>query len=267
MRGRAVAALGTLAAALVCAVVASPQVASALLAGPTAKSAYAAERLLTLALSHAGIALAALVPAALIGVAAGVAVTRPSGKPLRGTVDMLVAGSQAVPPVVVVALAFPVLGFGAAPTVLALLVYCLMPVLRGTVGALETGDRDAAQAALAMGMTPRQVLWEVELPLALPAIASGLRVALALAVATAAVGALAGANTLGTPIIVGLQNQNEVYILQGAAATASLAFAADALLLALQAAVAPAPLGKERRSSPEWSRAPVPHDVLASPRS
>jgi osmoprotectant transport system permease protein len=59
------------------------------------------------------------------------------------------------------------------------------------------------------------------------------RVAVILAIATAAVGALAGASTLGTPIIIGLQNQNEIYILQGAAATGALAFLADGLLLVL----------------------------------
>ena len=66
---------------------------------------------------------------------------------------------------------------------------------------------------------------------ALPVIVEALRVALILGIATAAVGALAGASTLGTPIIIGLQNQNEVYLLQGAAATAALAFLADALVL------------------------------------
>jgi osmoprotectant transport system permease protein len=136
-----------------------------------------------------------------------------------------------VPPVVVVALAFPMLGFGTAPTVLALVIYCIMPVLRGTAAALESAEGDATEAARAMGFTPAQRLWQVEFPLAVPVIAEALRVALILAVATAAVGALAGAATLGTPIIIGLQNQNEVYILQGAAATGSLAFLTDGILV------------------------------------
>jgi osmoprotectant transport system permease protein len=97
------------------------------------------------------------------------------------------------------------MGFGPAPTILALAIYCVMPLLRGTVAALETAPGDAAEAARAMGLRPGQILREVELPLALPVIAESLRVALVLAVATAAVGALAGASTLGTPIIVGLQ--------------------------------------------------------------
>lgn len=226
-------ALSGLAALLALPGLAAPLIA-ALGLGP--KAAYPVDRLLDWGRSHALIALGAVVPAALIGVAAGIAVTRPGGRGWRPLADRLVAASQAVPPVVVVALAFPVLGFGPAPTVLALAVYCVMPLLRGTVAAIEAQPGDAAEAARAMGLRPAQILREVELPLALPVIAESLRVALVLAVATAAVGALAGASTLGTPIIVGLQNQNEAYILQGAAATAALALLADGLLLlALQA--------------------------------
>jgi osmoprotectant transport system permease protein len=84
-----------------------------------------------------------------------------------------------------------------------------------------------------MGMPPARILAEVELPLAWPLVLDGLRVALVLAVATAAVGALAGATTLGMPIVLGLQNQNQVMVVQGAAATAALAFAAEGCLLLL----------------------------------
>jgi osmoprotectant transport system permease protein len=87
-----------------------------------------------------------------------------------------------------------------------------------------------------MGLEPLQVLRQIEAPLAWPVILQGVRVALVLAVATAAVGALAGAATLGTPIILGLRNQNELQVLQGAAATAALAFLADGGLVWLAGA-------------------------------
>ena len=78
-------------------------------------------------------------------------------------------------------------------------IYCLMPILRGTAAALDAARGDVAEAARAMGLTPVPDPAQVEIPLALPVIAEALRVALILAVATAAVGALAGASTLGTP--------------------------------------------------------------------
>jgi osmoprotectant transport system permease protein len=203
--------------------------------GSGTKEAFALDRLLDLAASHVAIAGLAMIPAVVVGIGGAVLVTRSWGRALRPLADSLVAASQAVPPVVVVALAFPVLGFGAAPTILALAIYCVMPVLRGTTAALEAVSRDPAEAARAMGLTPGQILREVELPLALPVIVEALRVAFILSVATTAVGALAGAATLGTPIVIGLQNQNEIYILQGAAATGALAFLADGLLLGVQA--------------------------------
>ena len=112
-----------------------------------------------------------------------------------------------------------------------------MPILRGTVGALESVSPEAREAAEALGFTPIQVLLRVELPLALPGLVDALRTALVLAIATTAVGALAGASTLGTPIVAGLQNQNVLPMLQGALATAALAFLCDAVLLGLASLV------------------------------
>jgi osmoprotectant transport system permease protein len=211
---------------LALAALADPRMASGFAAalGSAAKPPVAADRLIDLAARHAVLASASVAVATLAGIGLGVLVTRSAGARLRPLVDTLAAGLQAVPPVVVVALAFPALGFGAAPTVLALVFYCLMPVLRGTVAAIESAPADVMEAARAMGFTRWQLVRRIETPLAFPVISDAVRVALVLAVATAAVGALAGAATLGTPIITGLQNQNELHILQGAAATAALAF-------------------------------------------
>lgn len=205
--------------------------------------AFPTGRLFGLAAWHAAVALPGAVLGALVGFCLGLAVTRPAGRALRPFVDACVAAAQAVPPVVVVALAFPVLGFGAAPTLLALLLYAVMPVLRGTVAALEAVPPDAKAAAEALGFAPSRALREVELPLAAPVVLSALRVALAASVGTAAVGALAGAETLGTPIVLGLQNQNQLLVLQGAAATAALAFLADGALLLLGGRMLPAAPG------------------------
>lgn len=211
------------------AVLAMPGVAAWLMGGT--QGPYPAARLLDLAQDHAALSLAGVLPAGLLGLVLGVVVTRPGGRGFRAAADAAAAVAQAVPPVVVVALAVPAFGFGWAPTVLALMLYGIMPVLRATVGALEAVPPETRLAAEAVGLSPRQVLQEVELALAWPLVLDGLRVALVLAVATTAVGALAGAATLGTPIVIGLQNQNQVLVLQGAAATAALAFLADALLL------------------------------------
>jgi osmoprotectant transport system permease protein len=220
--------------ALVFALLASPP-AAALIGHAIGEPAapFPAGRLAGLAAAHGALALGGALAAGVLGLLLGIWVTRPAGLGMRPAVDALGAAAQAVPPVVVVALCVPAFGFGLWPTALALLLYGLMPVLRATVAALEAVPPDARAAAEAIGMPAPRILAEVELPLAWPLVLDGLRVALVLSVATAAVGALAGAATLGTPIVLGLQNQNQVLVLQGAAATAALAFAAEGALLAV----------------------------------
>lgn len=196
-----------------------------------------AGRLAWLARQHLALALAGFFLAGGAGLALGILATRAAGASLRATLDTLAAAAQAAPPVVIVALALPVLGFGAPPILLALAAYGLMPVMRGTVGALATVPEEVRRAAIGMGLTPTQILVRVELPLAAGPILDALRVVLVLAVATAAIGALAGAQTLGTPIVVGLQTQNTLALIQGAAAAAALAFLTDAAWLAAAAGV------------------------------
>ncbi|SFG70730.1 ABC transporter permease [Methylobacterium gossipiicola] len=201
--------------------------------GEAPRRALDVDRLLALAGQHLVLAGTGFALVAILGIGLGILATREGAAPLRPALDALAAGAQAVPPVVTVALALPILGFGGPPTLLALVAYGVMPLLRGTAGALAAVPPDAKAAAEAMGLTRRQILARVELPLAAPEVVESLRTALVLAVATAAVGALAGANTLGTPIVAGLQNQNIVPMLQGTTATAALAFLGDAALVGL----------------------------------
>lgn len=227
------AGLGTGAAGLALAALSHPDAAAAVVAafGEAPRRALSVARLLALSGHHLALAGTGLGLVAVLGVGLGILATRTAAAPWRAAIDGFAAAAQAVPPVVVVALALPVLGFGGPPTLLALVAYGVMPVLRGTIGAIEAVPPDARDAATAIGLTPLQTLLRVELPLAGPGLRDALRTALVLAVATAAVGALAGATTLGTPIVAGLQNQTVLPLLQGAAATAALAFLCDAALL------------------------------------
>ncbi|KQT56921.1 ABC transporter permease [Methylobacterium sp. Leaf456] len=226
------ATLAPLLLGLALAAVSHPAVAGRL-AGGAGSRPLALDRLTELAANHLALAGIGFLIVAGLGIALGIAATRPGFARLRGGIDALAAFAQSLPPVVVVALALPVLGFGGPPTLLALLAYGLMPTLRGTVGALDAVSPEARAAAEAIGLTRRQILTKVEIPLAAPGLIETLRTALILSISVAAVGALAGASTLGTPIVAGLQNQNLSGLLQGTAATAALAFLGDALLLAV----------------------------------
>lgn len=181
----------------------------------------------TLLGEHLALSLGAAAIAGAIGLAAGILATRPGGQRLRPLLDAVFSLAQAIPPVAVIALALPLLGFGAAPTLLALVLYASLPVMRGAVAGLDAVPPAVLDAARGTGMGAGGILARVELPLALPVIQAGLRVAVVLSIATTAVGAVAGAQCLGTPIVTGLANGNMAWVAQGALFTAWLALLAD----------------------------------------
>jgi len=168
--------------------------------------------------------------ATIIGISIGVLVTRPMGRQYLPLVSNLSSLGQTFPPVAVLALAVPLLGFGFKPTVAALLLYGLLPILRNTIVGIESIPADVREAAYGMGMSSWQVLFRIELPLALKVIMSGIRISVVINIGTATVGATIGAGGLGSPIIAGLVAENPAFVLEGAIPAALLAFSADALL-------------------------------------
>lgn len=169
-----------------------------------------------------------------VGIAAGIAVTRPWGRDFLPLVGQCASLGQTFPPVAVLALAVPALGFGTLPIIVALVLYGLLPVVRNTLAGLQGVDASVVSAARGMGMTGRQRLYRVELPLAAPVILAGVRTSITINIATAALGATVGASNLGDPIIAGIVNGNTAYIVQGAVIIALLALSVDSLFDAWQ---------------------------------
>lgn len=205
-----------------------------------ARPVFEADDLPSLAFEHALLVAAATLLATLAGLAGGIAASRDrDGGGVRPVLDALFSLAQAVPPVAVVALALPLTGFGPVPTLIALVLYGALPVMRATTGALGALPGEVIEAARGQGMTPLQSLLRVELPLAAAVIMSGVRTSAVLGVATAAVGAVAGSRGLGLPIIVGLANGNPAYVLQGALFVAWLALIVDSALALAGRALTP----------------------------
>ncbi len=177
--------------------------------------------------SHAGIVVLSSAAAAVIGIAAGVFVTRAVGREFRPLVETLVAIGQTVPPVAVLAIAVPLIGFGAWPALIALALYGLLPIVRATVAGLESVPPAAVEAADGAGMTATQRLWRIELPLALPVLLAGVRTSVIINIGTATIASTVGAKTLGSPIIVGLSGFNTAYVIQGALVVGLLAVTVD----------------------------------------
>ncbi len=131
----------------------------------------------------------------------------------------------------------PFSAFGFLPSLLALTLYSMLPVLRNTIAGLNGIDPAIIQAAQGTGMTPAQSLCMVELPLAIPVIMAGIRTAAVWVIGTATLSTPVGQTSLGNYIFTGLQTQNWVFVLFGCVAAAALALAVDQLLALIESGV------------------------------
>jgi len=185
-------------------------------------------------LSHAGLVAVASLAATLLGVGLAIFVTRPWGHDFRPIVSALATVGQAFPPAAVLALAVPALGFGPRPTIVALLLYGLLPVIDNAIAGLDGVPVPVREAAQGIGLSRWQLLRDVELPLAAPAIIAGVRVSVTIAIGTATIGSTVGALTLGTPIFDGLAANKLPFVLQGAVLVALFAILTDMLFARLE---------------------------------
>jgi osmoprotectant transport system permease protein len=187
--------------------------------------------LFTLLTQHIALVLASTLVAVAAGVPLGVvAARRPRvGGPLAALAGIV----QTIPSLALFGFLLPlplVGGIGARTALVALILYALLPIVRTTAAGLRSIDAAILEAADAMGMTPRQRLLQVELPLALPAIIAGVRVSAVVGVGTVTIAAAIGAGGLGEYIYRGLSMVDATVILAGAIPVAALAMAVDGVL-------------------------------------
>jgi osmoprotectant transport system permease protein len=202
--------------------------------------------------SHLVLVLVALAIAIAIGLPLAVALAR---RPrLAGPVLTVAGAIQTVPGLALLALMVPIIAathglglglssFGFAPAAIALTLYALLPILRNAITGLAGVDAATIEAARGMGMAPGQVLRLVELPLAAPVIAAGIRTASVWTVGAATLATPIGQPCLGNYIFAGLQTRNWTMLLVGVVAAAALALALDAILAATEHAVSRRPRG------------------------
>ena len=201
---------------------------------------YNRDSFLALFLSQLGLVAAASFAASLVGISVAVFVTRPAGRDFRAMVDALATVGQTFPPAAVLAIAVPMVDFGARPTVIALFLYGLLPIIENAIAGLEGVPHGVREAAEGMGLSGWQRLYQVDLPLAAPVILAGIRVSVTIAIGTATIGSTVGALTLGTPIFDGLVANKLPFVLEGAVVVALFAILTDLLFAHLERWLRPA---------------------------
>jgi osmoprotectant transport system permease protein len=195
---------------------------------------------LELTLEHLWMVAASTLLAVLIGIPLGILITRKPGwdKPVLGGANII----QTVPSLALFGFLLPVPWIGARSdrlAILALTLYALLPLIRNTYAGINGVDRSVVEAGRGMGMTDRQLLFQVELPLALGVIIAGVRVAAVISVGLATIAAAIGAGGLGEYIFRGLAMVNNQLILAGAIPAAALALLADVTLGWLEKRLSP----------------------------
>ena len=135
--------------------------------------------------------------------------------------------AQTIPSLALFGFLLPLIGIGEQTAILALSLYALLPILRNTLTGILGIDPAVRESAMAMGMTARQILWQVELPLAVPSIVSGLRIATVTTIGTATIAAFIGAGGLGVFLVRGIAMMDKQALLAGALPAAAMALAAD----------------------------------------
>lgn len=163
-----------------------------------------------------------------VGVPLGIVLTRRRGlkRWILGATNII----QTVPSLALFGFLIPIPfigGIGNKTAVVALVLYALLPVIRNTFVGITGVDRAVVEAARGMGMTDRQLLWQVELPLAFSVILAGVRIATVISIGTATIAAAIGAGGLGTYIFRGVASVNNNVILAGAIPAAAMALLAD----------------------------------------
>lgn len=195
--------------------------------------------------AHLWIIFVAIIAAVILGITLGVYI---SGKGREHTADIVLYLAEimmTIPSLALFGLLMLFLGsiglkaIGFLPAVIALIIYGQLPILRNTYTAIRTVDPAMIEAGRGMGMNERQILFKIELPLAVPVIMAGLRNAIVLIIGIAAIAALIGAGGLGVPIFRGLRNARMDLIIIGGVSVAILALLVDGLMALVERRITP----------------------------
>lgn len=186
---------------------------------------------------HIRLTLTAVLIAIVIGIPLGILISsvRGTDKPVLGFANIM----QAVPSLAALGLLVPIVGIGSSPAILMVVLYSLLPILKNTYTGLKNINPQTVEAAYGIGMAGYQVLLKVKLPLALPVIMSGVRIAAVTAVGLMTIAAYIGAGGLGNYVISGIQTSNTNLMLCGAIPACILALLMDLVMSKVEKAVVP----------------------------
>jgi len=190
-----------------------------------------------LILQHIELTIVAVIAAIVIGVPIGIIITRfrRLSKYIIGLANVV----QAIPSLALMGFLIPLFGIGSTPAIVMVFLYSLLPIIKNTFTGITNIDSEILEAGKGMGMTNSQLLRLIELPLSLPVIMAGIRIAAVTAVGLMTIAAFIGAGGLGYMIFTGIQMYNTQMVLAGAIPAALLALLIDFIIEKIEIKVTP----------------------------
>ncbi|MDR3494673.1 MAG: ABC transporter permease [Ancalomicrobiaceae bacterium] len=184
--------------------------------------------LIQLTAEHLGIIVVAMALSLALGLVVGIAI---SFSPRAAAIVLGINGLlMTFPSLALFSLLVPVLGIGSAPAIAGLVVYTQLPLVRNVYTGLTGIDPALIEAAEGMGLTPLKILWKIKLPLAWPAILTGIRTATVMGIGIGAIAAYVGAGGLGVLIFQGISRNNDAMVIVGAILISAISILTDRLL-------------------------------------
>ena len=194
-------------------------------------------KILSLLAQHVELTIIAIVLAILIGIPLGIFISH--YKSIRKYILGFINVVQAVPSMAFLGLLVPVLGIGSTPAIFMVVLYSLLPIVKNTSTGITGIDSGILESATGIGLTPRQILFKIQLPLALPVIMAGVRISAVSAVGLMTLSAFVGAGGLGYLVFSGVQTVNNTMILAGAIPACILALCVDFIFSKVEALAVP----------------------------
>ncbi len=205
------------------------------------------EEILSLFIQHIYLTFGAILIAILIGIPLGILMSKVKTlqKPISGLINVI----QSIPSMALLGLLIPILGIGSVPAITMVVLYSLLPIVKNTYTGLTNINPDVLESARGMGLTSRQTLRLVQIPLALPLIMSGIRISAVMAVGLMTLAAFIGAGGLGYLVYSGIQTVNNNMILAGAIPSCILALVIDFLFGKIEVLIMPKGLNPTKHKS------------------
>ena len=192
-------------------------------------------QIISLLWQHIQLTLIAIIFAIIIGIPLGILVSK--NEKIRKYVIGIINIFQAIPSMALLGLLVPILGIGSKPAIVAVVLYSLLPIVKNTSTGILGIDKNIIESATGIGLTSKQILYKIQLPLALPIIMAGIRISAVTAVGLMTLAAFIGAGGLGYLVFSGVQTVNNIMILAGAIPACLLALLVDYLFSKVEKSV------------------------------